>query len=82
MRKAMLEKFPDFDAYQLGKYNKEGSLKRKAKKVEVEILTRFCPAAWAEYERVYAASWKPGASFIRGTSSTSSSRSASGDRCA
>ena len=36
------------------------TLKRKAKKVEVEILTRFCPRAWADYEAVYAASWKPG----------------------
>lgn len=36
------------------------TLKRKAKKVEVEVLTRFDPSAWAEYEAVYAASWKPG----------------------
>lgn len=35
------------------------TLKRKAGKVEVEILTRFEAAAWAEYEAVYAASWKP-----------------------
>ena len=35
------------------------TLKRKAKKVSVEILDRFDPAAWAEYERIYADSWKP-----------------------
>ncbi|QYU69851.1 GNAT family N-acetyltransferase [Leptolyngbya sp. 15MV] len=36
------------------------TLKRKAGKVEVTILTTFDPAAWAEYEGVYRASWKPG----------------------
>ena len=35
------------------------TFKRKAKKVEVEILTRFDPAVWADYETIYAASWKP-----------------------
>lgn len=35
------------------------TLKRKAKKVEVEILDRFEPVAWAAYEQVYAHSWKP-----------------------
>ena len=35
------------------------TLKRKAKKVETEVLTRFDPAVWAEYESIYAASWKP-----------------------
>jgi len=32
LRKVMITKFPDFDAYQLGKYNKERSIKRKLKK--------------------------------------------------
>lgn len=36
------------------------TLKRKAKKVEVEILERFDPDAWGEYEAIYATSWKPG----------------------
>jgi len=36
MRKALVEKFPDFDAYQLGKYNKERSIKRKLKKIKEE----------------------------------------------
>jgi len=35
------------------------TLKRKAKKVEVEVLTHFDPAVWADYEAIYAASWKP-----------------------
>jgi hypothetical protein len=39
------------------------TLKRKAKKVECEILTHFDPKAWAEYEAIYAASWKPAEDF-------------------
>ncbi|QDH36181.1 GNAT family N-acetyltransferase [Porphyrobacter sp. YT40] len=35
------------------------TLKRKAKKVEVEVLTHFDARAWADYEAIYAASWKP-----------------------
>jgi hypothetical protein len=35
------------------------TLKRKAKKVETEILTRFDAQVWADYEAIYAASWKP-----------------------
>lgn len=35
------------------------TLKRKAKKVDVEILTRFDAAVWEDYESIYAASWKP-----------------------
>jgi hypothetical protein len=35
------------------------TLKRKAKKVIVELFDRFDPAAWAEYETIYAESWKP-----------------------
>ncbi len=35
------------------------TLKRKAKKVEVEVLTHFDPQVWADYEAIYAASWKP-----------------------
>lgn len=35
------------------------TLKRKGKKVETCILTAFDPADWAEYERIYSASWKP-----------------------
>ncbi|PAA68421.1 hypothetical protein BOX15_Mlig031198g1, partial [Macrostomum lignano] len=34
LRKAMVAKFPDFDAYQLGKYNKEKAVKKKAKKAD------------------------------------------------
>ena len=35
------------------------TLKRKAKKVEVEILTSFDEAAWHDYRAIYAESWKP-----------------------
>jgi hypothetical protein len=35
------------------------TLKRKARKVDVEILTEFDADAWAAYEAIYAASWKP-----------------------
>ncbi len=35
------------------------TLKRKGRKVECEVLTRFDAAAWADYEAIYAASWKP-----------------------
>lgn len=35
------------------------TLRRKAKKVETQVLTRFDPQVWAEYEAIYAASWKP-----------------------
>ena len=35
------------------------TLKRKARKVEIEILSRFDVNAWAAYEAVYEESWKP-----------------------
>lgn len=35
------------------------TLMRKGKKVQTEILSRFDPEVWAEYEAIYAASWKP-----------------------
>lgn len=35
------------------------TLKRKRKKVDVVIHDRFDAAAWAQYEAIYAASWKP-----------------------
>jgi hypothetical protein len=35
------------------------TLKRKANKVETQVLTCFYADAWAEYEAIYAASWKP-----------------------
>jgi hypothetical protein len=35
------------------------TLKRKARKVEIEVLTSFQREAWDAYEQVYAASWKP-----------------------
>jgi Acetyltransferase (GNAT) domain len=35
------------------------TLKRKSGRVRAEILTHFDEMAWAEYEAVYAQSWKP-----------------------
>jgi hypothetical protein len=35
------------------------TLKRKANRVTTEILTSFDPDTWEQYERIYAASWKP-----------------------
>ncbi len=35
------------------------TLKRKAKKVSVTIHDRFDASAWADYEAIYAESWKP-----------------------
>ncbi len=35
------------------------TLKRKAKKVDVEIFDRFNPQAWDAYEAIYRESWKP-----------------------
>lgn len=39
------------------------TLKRKARKVETQVLTRFDEQVWAEYEAIYAASWKPAEDF-------------------
>jgi len=36
LRKSMVSRFPEFDVYQLGKYNKERSIKRKLKKLKEE----------------------------------------------
>ncbi len=36
------------------------TLKRKTPKVETEVLTRFDADVWADYERIYGESWKPG----------------------
>ncbi|MCZ8369354.1 MAG: GNAT family N-acetyltransferase [Porphyrobacter sp.] len=35
------------------------TFKRKASKVETQVLTRFDAEVWADYETIYAASWKP-----------------------
>lgn len=35
------------------------TLARKAKKVEVEVLTHFDETVWRDYEDIYAESWKP-----------------------
>lgn len=35
------------------------TLKRKSGKVETRVLTHFDPGVWADYEAIYAQSWKP-----------------------
>ena len=35
------------------------TLKRKSGKVDARVLTHFDPDAWAQYEAIYAQSWKP-----------------------
>ena len=35
------------------------TLKRKTAKLDVALFTHFDEAAWADYETIYAASWKP-----------------------
>ena len=52
----------DFEAYwagRPGKLRNTGQRKAKAAKLDIEIHRRFDRAAWAAYEEVYAASWKP-----------------------
>lgn len=52
----------DHDAWWAGRPGAlRSTVQRKAKKgiVAIEILTAFDAAAWAAYEAVYAASWKP-----------------------
>ncbi|WP_345725640.1 GNAT family N-acetyltransferase [Qipengyuania proteolytica] len=49
--------FAEYWSYRPGKMRT--TLKRKARKVDVEILTRFEEPAWADYRSIYEASWKP-----------------------
>ncbi|AKH41721.1 hypothetical protein FHS61_002211 [Altererythrobacter atlanticus] len=50
----------DYADYLAGRPGKlRTTLKRKAKKVEVEILEHFDADGWASYEYVYGHSWKP-----------------------
>jgi hypothetical protein len=52
----------DFAAYwakRPGKLRSTAQRKAKAAGLELSIHNRFDPAAWAEYEAVYRASWKP-----------------------
>ncbi|HEX8063784.1 MAG TPA: GNAT family N-acetyltransferase [Allosphingosinicella sp.] len=52
----------DFDAYwagRPGKLRNTAQRKAKAAKLDIEIHRAFDAAAWAAYEEVYAASWKP-----------------------
>jgi hypothetical protein len=49
--------YEDYIAARPGKLRT--TLKRKAGKLRADVLTRFDEAAWAEYEAIYAESWKP-----------------------
>ena len=49
--------FADYWAERPGKMRT--TLKRKAKKVDVDILTHFDETAWAAYKAIYSESWKP-----------------------
>ncbi|HET9638877.1 MAG TPA: GNAT family N-acetyltransferase [Allosphingosinicella sp.] len=52
----------DFEAYwatRPGKLRNTAQRKAKAAGLDIEIHRAFDPAAWAAYEEVYAASWKP-----------------------
>jgi hypothetical protein len=53
----------DFAAYwaaRPGKLRNTAQRKARAAGLDIEIHRAFDPAAWAAYEAVYAASWKPG----------------------
>ena len=50
----------DYAHYLAGRPGKmRTTLKRKAKKVEVDISTTFLAEDWAQYEAIYTESWKP-----------------------
>ena len=61
----------DFEAYwasRPGKLRNTAQRKAKAAGLDIEIHRLFDPSAWAAYEEVYAASWKPeegSPSFLR-----------------
>ena len=50
----------DWATYLAGRPGKlRTTLKRKSGKVVAQVLTRFDAATWAQYEAIYAESWKP-----------------------
>lgn len=50
----------DCDAYLAARPGKlRTTLKRKSGKVATQVLTHFDAGAWAQYEAIYAESWKP-----------------------
>lgn len=51
--------FAGYWAARPGKLRNTAQRKAKAAGLEIEIHRGFDPAAWAAYEQVYAASWKP-----------------------
>lgn len=53
------QNFDDYWASRPGALRSTLDRKAKKSKIEIEIYTNFDEAAWADYEQVYAASWKP-----------------------
>ena len=51
--------FEDYWAQRPARLRNTAKRRAKAAAVDIEIHTRFDPAAWADYESVYRASWKP-----------------------
>lgn len=50
----------DYESYFAARPGKlRTTIKRKAGKLETQVFDRFDGGAWAEYENVYARSWKP-----------------------
>jgi hypothetical protein len=52
--------FASYWAKRPGKLRSTAERKAKSGGLETEVYDRFDKAAWADYEAVYAASWKPG----------------------
>jgi hypothetical protein len=51
--------FDEYWARRPGKLRSTAQRKAKAAGLDIDILSRFCTNAWAAYEAVYRASWKP-----------------------
>lgn len=58
-------RFEDYWARRPGKLRSTAQRKAKAAGLDIMIHDRFCPAAWADYEAVYRASWKPAEGSFR-----------------
>lgn len=71
----------DFEAYWANRSSKlRNTVRRRAKKsaVETRILDRFDANAWADYEAIYAASWKPAEGSMAFLRALASQESAAG----
>lgn len=71
----------DFDAYWAARASKlRNTVRRRARKsaVETRIFDRFDATAWADYEAIYAASWKPSEGSMRFLRALAQAESAAG----